>query len=126
MLDWTTVLDRPLTKFYAFSATLLIITNIELSPFSYLKQVQWIQTITMPTWSTAIMQTFKWLTQEKHFYARWLRSYLLINNSICTCSCYLLLFLASQASTADTNMLILYKHNNAYMEHCNSANFQVQ
>ena len=27
------------------------------------------------------MQTSEWLTREKHFHARWLVSYLLINNS---------------------------------------------
>ena len=35
----------------------------------------------MSTWSTAFVQTSKWLTQEKHFHARRLVSYLLINNS---------------------------------------------
>ena len=35
----------------------------------------------MPTWNTAIVQTSKWPTQEKHFHAGRLVLYLLINNS---------------------------------------------
>ena len=41
---------------------------------------------TIPTWSTAIVLISKWVTQEKHFHARWLVSYLLINNNICSCN----------------------------------------
>ena len=44
------------------------------------KQVQWLKTTTVPTWSTAIVQTSKWPTQEKIFTPGSL-SYLLINNS---------------------------------------------
>ena len=36
---------------------------------------------TMPTWSTAIVQTSKWPTREEHFHVKRLVSYLLINNS---------------------------------------------
>ena len=49
--------------------------------FFFLKQVKRLQTTTMPTWSTAIVQTSKWPTRNKHFHTRRLVSYLLINNS---------------------------------------------
>ena len=49
--------------------------------FLFLKQVQRLQTTTMPTWSTVIVQTSRWPTQEKYFHTRWLVSHLLINNS---------------------------------------------
>ena len=56
----------------------------------------------MPTWNTAIVQTSKWPTQEKHFHARLLVSYLLvINNSY------------NVVAFSSEHILLLYGQNNA-------------
>ena len=116
-VDWTTGLTFDLIL--GSVCNTLIIHIIELSTFLVSEASTVVTNYNnASTWSTAIVQTFKWLTQESHFHTRWLVSYLLINNSYCVVAISLqsiACFLASQSSTTATNMLLLYRHN--YMEH---------
>ena len=121
LLDWTTGLDYWTdlwTNFRRCTQTnLLIIHNMELSAF--LVSVQRLQTTTMPTWRTAIVQTSKWPTREKHFHARRLVSYLLINNSYNVVA--IDRFLVSQGNT----LLLVRAKQCGLHGHWNCTYFQV-
>ena len=70
LLDWTTGLT--FDEILGVLCQLINNSYCGVDHFLCLKQVQWLQTTTMPTWSTAIMQTSKWPTREKRFLDRWL------------------------------------------------------
>ena len=108
-VDWTTWLTFDLIL--GVCADFLKFHNYGVEQhFLFLKQVQRLQSTIIPSWNTAIVQTSKWPTREKDFHARRLSSvsYQFINYSY-----YVVAFLVSQPTTTATNMLLLYRHNNA-------------